>query len=243
MIRNLVSNAIKHTHEGGVTLKLEHNDDSAILAVIDTGIGIASSEHSAIFDEYVQLNNKTRDRNKGVGLGLALVKRMCALLGHNIEVESTLGKGSCFKLTIPIGESSKIAQIEKDHHVSSVKGLTVFVIDDEEPILDSMKALENDWECRFELFVSLADAQLFAKTHDIKPDVIVTDYRLADDITGIDVIERLRVLYHENIPALLISGDTDSRLLKEVQTSGQYMLHKPIDAEQLKAAISILGND
>ena len=242
IIRNLLSNAIKYTQHGGVILKLEHENEAVILSVIDTGIGIPESKYKAVFDEYVQLNNKTRDRNKGVGLGLALVKRMCALLKHRIELVSILDKGSCFTLTVPVGDSSKIVKVEKEYHLSNVKGLTIFVIDDEEPILDSMRILESDWECCFKLFSSFEQAQLFSQSDGSKPDVIVSDYRLSETMSGIDVITKLRTLYQCDIPALLISGDTDSKLLSEVQSSGLYMLHKPIDAEQLKAVIAILGN-
>ena len=145
-----------------MTLHIEEAIDSVELFVIDTGIGIPISEHNAIFDEYVQLNNKARDRNQGVGLGLALVKRMCELLEHKIEVESSLGNGACFKLTMTKGDSNKIIDKEPIVEVTTTKGLTIFVIDDEEEVLEPMSLLEQDWDCRFELFTSLK--QVFLKT-------------------------------------------------------------------------------
>jgi len=167
---------------------------------------------------------------------------MCALLSYKIELDSILGKGSCFKLTVPLGDSSKIVKIEKKQRLSNVKGLTIFVIDDEEPVLDSMRILEPDWECRFKLFSSFEQAELFFQKNKSKPDVIVSDYRLSETMSGIDVITKLRTLYQHEIPSLLISGDTDSTLFSEVQSSGLYMLHKPIDAEKLKEVIAILAN-
>jgi len=159
IIRNLLSNALKHTEQGSVKLNIEQAGDNVILSVIDTGIGIPQSEHQAIFDEYVQLNNKARDRSKGVGLGLALAKRICNLLGHTIEVQSSLGNGACFKLTVALGDANKIITQTQPIKTTKIEGLTIFVIDDEIEILESMKLLESSWSCQFELFSSMQELQ------------------------------------------------------------------------------------
>ena len=245
IVRNLLSNALKNTHQGGVILQITQSEPYVCLSVIDTGIGIPKSEHESIFDEYVQLHNQARDRNKGVGLGLALVKRMCHLLELKIGLESTLGEGTRFSLQIPKGDLTEIIQLESEPNFFSVEGLTIFVIDNEEAILQSMRALELQWQCQFHLFISLEKAQQYIENDNnaICPDAIISDYRLAEDITGVDAIAKLREFYKSDVPALLISGDTDTKLLTEVQASGIYMLHKPIDAEKLKTAIAILANN
>ena len=106
-----------------------------------------------------------------------------------------------------------------------------------------MIGLEEDWQCRFELFSSLDQVLLFVENNDVLPDVIISDYRFDEDITGIDVVAKLRAHYKDNIPALLISGDTDAELLVNVKQSGIYMLHKPIDANKLKTAVALIRND
>jgi len=243
VIRNLVSNAVKYTYKGGVTLQVNAGAQSVELSIIDTGVGIVESELETIFDEYVQLSNKKRDRNKGVGLGLALVKKMCQLLDHDISVVSNLGDGTCFTLSVPIGDANRVMRPVVEKHTTSLEGLTVFVIDDDEPILESMIGLEEDWKCRFELFSSFEQVLEFVENNDALPDVIISDYRFDEEITGIDVVAKLRAHYKDNIPALLISGDTDAELLINVKQSGIYMLHKPIDANTLKTAVALICND
>ena len=242
IVRNLLSNGIKYTQNGGVVLKLDYQDKRVMLSVIDTGIGISQSDQGTIFDEYVQLANQARDRTKGVGLGLALVKRMCTLLDHEIELESDLGKGSRFTITLPQGDFSKVVTRETELKAPSIEGLTVFVIDDDQPILESLRELESDWHCRFNLFSNLQEARFFLENNDVYPDVIVSDYRLTDGATGVDAIAELRAHFKDEIPAMLISGDTDPELLVKMKRSGVYMLHKPLEAEKLKTAIAFLGS-
>ena len=242
IVRNLLSNALKYTRDGGVILRIEQHNNIASLSVLDTGLGISESDQSRIFDEYVQLNNQARDRNKGVGLGLALVQRMCLLLEHEIKLTSTLGKGSCFSISLPLGDASKTVSIKTEASGLSVAGLTIFVIDDDIPILDSMRQLEPSWECRFKLFSSILEVSSYIKNNNDRPDVIVSDYRLAGGVTGIDVINQCQAHYGADIPAMLITGDTDPELLSEIERIGIHMLHKPIDAEKLKAVLAILAN-
>lgn len=242
VIRNLISNAIKYTQEGSVTLRVETCGEFVNVSIIDTGIGIAESEQEAIFDEYVQLNNKKRDRTQGVGLGLALVKKMCQLLNHKLTLTSRLGDGASFMLSMPKGDDGQIVSATVDKNTLSVKGLTIFVIDDDEPILESMCWLEEDWQCHFELFSSLEQVLLFVESNDVRPDVIISDFRFDENITGIDVIARLRTFYKADVPALLISGDTDADLLVEVKEVGLPMLHKPLDASKLKTSVALIVN-
>ena len=242
IVRNLLSNALKYTQDGGAMLRIEQDHKSASLSVVDTGLGISESDQSRIFDEYVQLNNQARDRNKGVGLGLALVKRMCLLLDHEIKLTSTLGEGTCFSISLPLGDASKMVSIKTEASGLSVEGLTIFVIDDDIPILDSMRQLEPSWGCRFKLFSSILEVSSYIKNNNDRPDVIVSDYRLAGSVTGIDVINQCQAHYGADIPAMLITGDTDPELLSEIEHIGIHILHKPIDAEKLKAVLAILAN-
>lgn len=103
VLRNLISNAVRYTDQGGVTVTCETVDEGVQLVVRDTGIGIAPEHFPHIFEEYYQVGNKQRDRSKGLGLGLAIVKRLEQLLGYRMKLESTLGKGSCFTLLVPFG--------------------------------------------------------------------------------------------------------------------------------------------
>ena len=237
IISNLISNAIKYTEKGRVTVKMTCNEDAINLSIKDTGIGIAKDQHKAIFNEYMQLNNNARDRRKGVGLGLALVRRMCDLLEHDITIESSPKKGSCFTLKLPKGDQQKIITVQETPQLNSIVSCKIVLIDDETPVLDAMQTLFKQWQCHCYAFATLQEAQTQLSDSDEDIDLIISDYRLSGDITGIECINTLREIIGP-VPAILLSGDTDPELLKQVQDKGFRMLHKPLKPAILRNLIS-----
>ena len=244
IIRNLVSNAIKYTEQGGVVLRIVSDNDDVKLSIIDTGIGIEKKQHDVIFNEYMQLNNNARDRRKGVGLGLALVRRMCDLLKHSISLNSLIDQGSTFTLTLPMGIEEKIITVEEPSQLNNIEDFTIVLVDDEQPILEAMKSLFDTWNCGCHAFLSIEEAERELSKCKDDIDLIVSDYRLKNDETGIDCIIRLRKIIDQNTPAILLSGDTDPMLLKHVQDEGFHMLHKPLKPSILRNLISsVLNSD
>ena len=172
-----------------------------------------------------------------MGLGLALVRRMCNLLQIPISVESTLEKGSTFKLVLPLGNLDKVL-IEESVSLQSIsEHLTVVLVDDDVLIIDAMTALFEKWNYTLLAFKRVEEAENALRDFEASIDLIISDYRL-EDITGIDCINRLKKIAGENIPSILISGDTDPKLLRSIQDQGFYMLHKPLRPNLLKNAIS-----
>ena len=215
-------------------------DSLVHVSVCDTGIGISETDQSTIFREYTQLGNPSRDRRKGIGLGLALVRRMCELLGHEIRVQSELGKGSCFYLELPIGNPDNMVLLSKEPETELIRDLDIMIIDDEQPILDAMSTLFSDWSCRTSAFTSLQDARRTITGSNYSPDLIISDYRLNENVNGIDAIAQLRQLLGTEVPALIISGDTDPRLLKKIHSEDFYLLHKPVRIDKLRKVIGSL---
>ena len=240
IIRNLVSNAIKYTEQGTISIHYSQQGSQLLLSVTDTGIGIAEQEHENIFKEYKQLNNNERDRQKGVGLGLALVSRMCELLDHDIEVKSTFGQGAVFTLSLPLGDPSQVIHVAKEENTSSIEGINVLLVDDELPILDAMQSLLSQWQCQCHAFSSIGDAVTALSKEPMAVDLIISDYRLSGDLNGIQCIEHLRGIVGEATPAVLLSGDTDPNLLNTVQQAGFYMLHKPLKPARLRNVMTLL---
>ena len=243
ILRNLVSNAVKFTNEGKITLKLQAIDSHVQVSVIDTGIGIPQSEQNTIFSEYTQLQNPSRDRNKGIGLGLALVRRMCQLLQHELWVSSEPGVGSSFHIAVPSGKTSEMKSVSHEPVSTAIQNLDVMVIDDEQPILDAMYTLFSDWNCRARTFSSLLEARSEILDSEYLPDLIITDYRLDEHTNGIEVIGQLRQLLEHDVPAIIISGDTDPLLLESIQNEDFYLLHKPVNVSKLRKVIGSLLRD
>jgi signal transduction histidine kinase/ActR/RegA family two-component response regulator len=242
IIRNLVSNAIRHTSDGRVVVGCRRLRDRIRVEVWDTGPGIPPTETERIFQEYFQLQNPERDRTMGLGLGLAIVRRLSSLLNCPVKLKSEVGQGSCFSVEIPRAPATAIPNTPSLLlHSSSIHGL-VLVIDDELAIRDAMSSLLTTWG------YSVITAGTGREIKDLltrcpnRPDVIICDYRLRGDENGIDVVRELQTEFNEVIPAMLITGDTAPDRLVEAQASGLLLLHKPVPNGKLRAAIiSLMG--
>ncbi len=240
ILRNLVSNAIKFTEHGTVSVEISRLQQQVQVTVRDTGIGIDEKDQQTIFREYTQLGNTARDRSKGIGLGLALVRRMTQLLELNMTLKSVPSEGSSFTLQIPLGDREQIVQLDREIAPEAIQNLDVMVIDDELPILDAMNTLFSDWSCRTRAFTTMAEACKAIEETGFTPDLIITDYRLGETENGIDAINRLRQIMHASVPAIIISGDTDPQLLEKIHHADFYLLHKPVRADKLRKVIATL---
>jgi signal transduction histidine kinase/ActR/RegA family two-component response regulator len=238
IIFNLITNALRYTRRGGVVVGCRKRGDQLRIEVWDSGIGIAPDQHDKIFGEFYRLGEPDRDRRAGLGLGLAIVDRLCRLLDHPIEVRSTVGKGSVFAVTVPLAPANKRA-IEASIVPRAQPGLShdklVLVIDDDPLVLEGMSGIFRKWGCRVVTADSDSKALKAATAQDDVPDLIISDYHLANGRTGIATIEWLRGELSAQIPAFLISGDTDPATLHEAKVKGFHLLHKPVDPMALRA--------
>jgi signal transduction histidine kinase/ActR/RegA family two-component response regulator len=238
IVFNLITNALRYTRSGGVVVGCRKRGDQLRIEVWDSGIGIAADQHDKIFGEFYRLGEPDRDRRAGLGLGLAIVDRLCRLLDHPIEVKSTVGKGSVFAVTIPLAPADKRA-IEASIVPRAQPSLSydklVLVIDDDPLVLEGMSGIFRKWGCRVITADSDSNALKAAAEQDDVPDLIISDYHLANGRTGIQTIEWLRGELSTQIPAFLISGDTDPATLHEAKVKGFHLLHKPVDPMALRA--------
>lgn len=239
IVRNLVSNAVRYTDCGRVVVGCRRHGSHVALQVWDTGRGIAPQQQEIVFQEYYQIGNPERDRSKGLGLGLAIVRRLTALLDCRLSLRSEPGKGSCFAIDVPVAARQTIAQTERDVSGSLATGL-VLVVDDEIAIREAMASLLGGWG--HEVITAASGDEAMARVADLprQPHLIISDLRLRDHENGIEVIERVRAEFNEMIPAMLITGDTAPDRLTEAQTSGLLLLHKPVANSKLRAAIANL---
>ena len=238
IVFNLITNALRYTRSGGVVVGCRKRGDQLRIEVWDSGIGIAADQHDKIFGEFYRLGEPDRDRRAGLGLGLAIVDRLCRLLDHPIEVRSTVGKGSVFAVTVPLAPANKRAieaSIVPRAQPSLSHDKLVLVIDDDPLVLEGMSGIFRKWGCRVITADSDSKALKAVAEQDNLPDLIISDYHLANDRTGIETIEWLRGELSAQIPAFLISGDTDPATLYEAKAKGLHLLHKPVDPMALRA--------
>ncbi|MGH7122924.1 MAG: ATP-binding response regulator, partial [Stellaceae bacterium] len=240
IVQNLVSNAVRHTPRGGVLVGCRHCGAAVRVDVIDTGPGIPEEEREHVFREFYQLANPEHDRSKGLGLGLAIVERIARLLGHRLEIASRAGYGSRFSLTVLRGASRSIAAPLEPIETGIPRGALVALIDDDALAREAMRGLISSWGCEVVSATSVAEAALDLAAYRCMPDLIVADYRLAGGGTGLQAIAQLRSAFAARIPACLVTGDTSSDVLGEIESAGFHALTKPVAPLRLRALVSQL---
>ena len=241
VIGNLLSNAIRYTHAGRVTLSAEDAGEAGLLIeVSDTGIGIEASDQQRVFDEFVQLHNPERDRRHGLGLGLSIVRRICALLQHPLELHSAPGQGTRVRVHVPAGRKEAIqsdrAFAPAVHDV--LFGRRVLLVEDDAGVRMATADLLRRWGC--EVGAAEDAGSALVALEERCPDLVIADLRLRAGIDGAGEIERMRALHGRPIPALIVTGDTAAETLQAVRARGLTVLHKPVRPAQLRAAISQL---
>ncbi len=239
IVRNLIDNALKYTERGAVLVSTTVDDEHVTIAVRDTGKGIPPSEQNRVFEEFYQLDNPSRDREMGLGLGLSIVKRLAELVKSRIVLTSVLGEGSCFSWHVPLDRRSAppiAGDGFDDGRVFCMhKRLEILVIEDEAAIRHGMGLLLGVWGMTAYGCAELQAAQEIMQQHDI--DFIIADLRLEGGADGLEVVNTLRKNY-KAVPVLLISGETDPRKLKDVAASGFALMNKPIQPEMLRKNIA-----
>ncbi|MCW2239638.1 PAS domain S-box protein [Azospirillum canadense] len=214
MLRNLVENAVRYTERGGVLVGARRRGDRLRIEVVDTGIGIAPERQDEVFEEFFQVGNPERDRGKGLGLGLAVVRRLARLLGHDIKVHSILRSGSTFTIEVPVASPTPLA-VATEPSASAAAGGLVLVVDDEELVRFGLQAMVEGWGYRVLAAGSLAEA-LQVLGGGEPPDVLLADYRLRAAETGLDVIRAVHGHLGARIPAAIVTGDTAPERLAEI---------------------------
>ncbi|CAA6604304.1 Chemotaxis protein CheB [Rhodospirillaceae bacterium LM-1] len=244
MIRNLLSNALKFTWSGRVMLGCRRRGKMLSIEVWDTGIGIPETELQAIFEEFHQLENRARECRLGLGLGLSIVQRLANILGHRISVHSQKGKGSMF--AIEVATSTNILEVESAA-APSVNGAPI----DEQPHrTGNILIIEDDFDLRSLLELTLRQCgHRTATAHDglaalelmsqksFQPDIVLTDLRLPNDMSGIQIGSKLQEMLNPNIPIVILTGDTLANTMRDIDSHNFVRMSKPVKANELTRVI------
>ncbi|MDJ0813612.1 MAG: PAS domain S-box protein [Woeseiaceae bacterium] len=241
IIQNLVGNALRYTDSGKVELLCDHSDGRCQIDVVDTGIGIGEDQQDAIFREFHQVKPKGGSK-EGFGLGLAIVKRLADLLRHDIDVESEVGRGSRFTVSLPLVEAPADHADDDEHANEPVhkdaSGL-IILIEDDVNVANAWGLLLEAEGYRVAMAASATEARAVVNHLDEAPALIVSDFHLLDGSTGIETVTDIRDHYALNIPAFIVTGDT-SKVVKEAQTVDNCtLLNKPVNTARLLSAARI----
>ncbi|MDC8772350.1 hybrid sensor histidine kinase/response regulator [Roseateles albus] len=236
VLRNLLSNALRYTRQGGVMLRARRRHARIELLVADSGVGIARARRAEVFDEFVQLQGSSQ----GLGLGLAIVQRLSGLLRLGLRLRSRPGRGSLFTLMLePLEESNGLggAAAPAPAAQPQLQGEMVIVLDESAEIRQAMSTLLSAWGLGVVSAASVAELMPQLMSVSASPRLLLCDYHLVGGETGSEAIARLRELFNSDIPALLLSGDTGPERGREALDQGLTLLHKPVSQAQLRAAV------
>ena len=241
ILRNLISNAIRYTAKGGVLVACRTRHGRPWLEVWDTGRGIAPDQQERIFDEFFQVANPERDRRKGLGLGLSIVKRLCSLLDHELALVSRPGRGSVFRFQVPAGREPPRAAPRVAVSPASpgqLEGKTVIVVEDDVEIQTGMKSLLSAWGMDVSVYASASEVEAAAVTMTNAPDLIIADYRLPGGATGLNSIDSIRRRFGHAVPAILMTGSADPQLVSMAEEKGFHYLLKPVMPAKLRTLVN-----
>jgi len=239
VLNNLVCNAIRYTPTGGVLLGARLRNNQVRIDVWDTGVGIAPEHQPLIFDEFVRFADAAGDR--GLGLGLATVRRLCKLMQAPLEFRSIPGSGTAFNLLLPRAAAGRVQlrNVAAGAAPGDLRGLRVLVIDDEAAILDGMQPLLQSWGCEALVAESLDDARRRMAVSGFVPQLIISDLRLRKGQNGIDAIRAIREAVRGPVPAaMLITGETCPVRIREAAQLKLPLLCKPVASAALHKAIA-----
>jgi signal transduction histidine kinase/CheY-like chemotaxis protein len=244
ILRNLVSNALRYTHAGGVLIGHRREAGGLLVGVWDTGIGIPAGEQEEIFEEFRRLPQGSDRSARGAGLGLSIVRRVSRMLGHPMVVRSVPGRGSLFGIVVPLSGAAPVC-LQRPRGVAdagggpaTLRGRRVQLIDDEPHVLQGLSVLLTGWGMKVSGSPTAARAlEVCAAEGGSAPDLIIADFRLEDGVTGLDAIAVLRRRWGE-IPAVVVTADHGGEVQAEVSAAGLYLLHKPVRPARLRSLIT-----
>jgi signal transduction histidine kinase/ActR/RegA family two-component response regulator len=235
ILANFVDNALRYTTRGGVLVGCRRRVEGVSIQVWDTGCGVPADQLDAIFLEFHQVGNPHRDREQGLGLGLAIVERAARVLGHRLDVRSRPGRGSMFSITVPHGDAARVEAPEGAAR-EPLEGCAVLVVEDDRQIRDAMTLLLEQWKCRVATAASEAEVDGALARLGVAPDMVIADYRLPEGRTGLHAIAQVRAR-HPRVAAAITTGDVSAAALLEMQAANLPILHKPLRPARLRALL------
>jgi two-component system, sensor histidine kinase len=248
IVGNLIQNAIKYTTQGGVVVVARSTRTHINIEVWDTGSGIAPAELPKVFQEFYQIGRVgmgRRDRSHGLGMGLAIVKRLTELLGHRLEVASRAGRGTMFRVGIPIGALPGIQDSLAPADTVPMQVQTsqvVLIVEDEEPIREGLRVLLREWGYQTITAANAAEAEQAVLALEGRVDLVLSDLQLGQDtskpgrdasLDGASVVDNVRRLCGYSVPAVIVTGDTSAQAARMLAARGDPVLFKPVQPRRL----------
>ncbi|OCH73196.1 hybrid sensor histidine kinase/response regulator [Vibrio breoganii] len=238
VIQNFLTNAFRYSPQGKVILGARREGNTLSIQVWDNGVGVEEDKQQLIFEEFTRTNQIRSD--KGLGLGLAISKGIAQLLGHTISLRSWPSRGSVFSITVPLAQKVVVEEVPSIAPVvtaTPLSNLRVLCVDDEVSILEGMEHLLQRWGCQVRLATDLEQSLLQLDNH-WQPDVILSDYRLENGRTGLQVLQHFKQVMGTEFNGVIISADRTPDIVDQVKSEGFEFLPKPVKPLKLRTLLN-----
>ncbi|MEP3277972.1 MAG: ATP-binding protein [Stappiaceae bacterium] len=248
ILQNIIGNAIRYTDKGGVVIGTRQRDTMVQIDIVDTGIGIPEDEIEAVFEEFYrgsQRHTSGRRFQGGLGLGLSIVQRMVSTLGHQLSVTSIPGRGSSFRLRVPVSQQSDIEQTgeviqSRNGPLDRLIGANVLVVENDIPVINAMTALLGSWRCNVRSACGIEEIDAFLADTDWRPDIVLADLHLDNDVWGTDVVGEIRNHTRLDLPAVIITAGSSDDLAEKLSKTNIELMQKPVKPAELRALMAHL---
>ena len=244
ILQNILSNALHYTRSGGVLIGTRHRGDTIRIDVADTGCGIPDDQRETVFEEF-QRGTMPGDAGGGLGLGLAIVRRMAAALGHPVTFSSKVGRGTIFHIDVPVGIGATADAIASAADLERPRGYGLFgtkvlLVENDADVLQAMTFLLERWQCLVRAATSTEDALSLLGDTDWVPDIVIADQHLDDGDLGTATIAEVRDYLGRAVPALIVTADGSEAVAKAARAGGIELMRKPLKPAQLRALLAHL---
>jgi len=247
ILQNILSNALHYTRSGGVLIGTRHRGDTIRIDVADTGCGIPDDQRETVFEEF-QRGTTPADAGLaggGLGLGLAIVRRMAAALGHPVTFSSKVGRGTIFHIDVPVGIGATADAIASAADMERPRGYGLFgtkvlLVENDADVLQAMTFLLERWQCLVRAATSTDDALSLLGDTDWVPDIVIADQHLDGGDLGTATIAEVRDYVGRAVPALIVTADSSEAVVKAARAAGIELMRKPLKPAQLRALLAHL---
>ena len=247
ILQNILSNALRYTRAGGVLVGTRHRGDVIRIDVADTGCGIPDDQREAIFEEFHRgtISADAELAGGGLGLGLAIVRRMAGALGHPVTFSSKVGRGTIFHIDVPLGAGIAADAIADTADMERPRGYGLFgtkvlLVENDVEVLAAMTSLLERWQCAVRPATSTDEALDALGDTAWTPDIVIADQHLDGGELGTGTIADIRDYLGRAVPALIVTADTSETIAKTARTAGIELMRKPVKPAQLRALLAHL---
>jgi len=238
ILRNLLANALSYTRLGGVQLVAKRRGNRVRVAVIDSGPGVPRALRGLIFEEFARAPEDNQSGSRGFGLGLAIARRLAQILRIRLRLRSSAFRGSSFSINMPAAPFAQFRLEDRvERSAASLSGLLVLVVDDDLEVLTAMTLLLTLQGCRVLAAGNSQEALQQVERMREPPSLLICDFALGPADNGLELIERIRDEFNEDLPSLLITGDTSPAQVQLFARSNVEVLHKPVDGDAVVQAM------